>query len=241
MLVKEQNDLLTQTGPGTQTGQFFRALLDPGAAGRRASRARWPAGAREASLGAAGRVPRHAGALRLDRGVLRPSPCVAVVRPQRGERAPLPLSRLEVRRDGPVRRDPVGARRQHALPAHPHGELSAGRARRDPVDLYGSARPPAAAARMGIRDGAGTQPFIPSDGRNATGSRRWRAASIRATSRSCTAAISRPIRCSRAQGQRVQHRRPDAVFDVVDSPGGLLSARAAMPRTASITGASRHG
>ena len=29
MLVKEQNDLLTQTGPGTQMGQFFRAYWIP--------------------------------------------------------------------------------------------------------------------------------------------------------------------------------------------------------------------
>jgi hypothetical protein len=29
MLVKEQNDLLTQTGPGTQMGQLFRSYWIP--------------------------------------------------------------------------------------------------------------------------------------------------------------------------------------------------------------------
>ena len=60
MLRKEQNDLLTQTGPGTPMGRMFRsywipALLAGGAAGERL-----PAGAGEAAVGAADRLPRHA-------------------------------------------------------------------------------------------------------------------------------------------------------------------------------------
>ena len=60
MLRKEQNDLLTQTGPGTPMGQHVPQLLDAGAAGRRTAGERMPAGAGEDALGAAARLPRHA-------------------------------------------------------------------------------------------------------------------------------------------------------------------------------------
>ena len=53
---------------------------------------------------------------------------------------------------------------------------------------------------VGIRHGAaGAQRSSPSGCRNATGCRRWKAGSIPATSRSCTAASSTGIRCSRAR------------------------------------------
>ena len=51
------------------------------------------------------------GRARPDRRVLRASRRLAVVRPQRGLRPALPLPRLEVRRDRPMRRPAVGGRR----------------------------------------------------------------------------------------------------------------------------------
>ena len=48
-------------------------------------------------------------ASRPDRRILRPSPRLAVVRPQRGMRPALRLSRLEIRRDRPMRRSAVRA------------------------------------------------------------------------------------------------------------------------------------
>ena len=50
MLRKEQNDLLTQTGPGTPMGQMFRCYWHAGAAGRGTAGERMPAGAGEAAV-----------------------------------------------------------------------------------------------------------------------------------------------------------------------------------------------
>ena len=109
MTTRELNDFLTQTGPGTPMGNLFRRYWIPGADVGRTAGARLPAGARQTSVGAAAGVSRHAGARRRDRRVLRPPRRVALVRPQRGERAALPLSRLEIRRDRPMHRGAVGA------------------------------------------------------------------------------------------------------------------------------------
>ena len=155
MLRKEQNDLLTQTGPGTPMGQMFRAELAARAAGRGAARERMPAGAGEAARRAAAGLARHARPLCADRRVLRPSRRLAVVRPQRAQRAALPLSRLEIRPHRPVHRGAVRAVRERLLPEDQAEVLSAGRARRRAVDLHGPAREAAAAAGVGIRHGAG--------------------------------------------------------------------------------------
>ena len=155
MLRKEQNDLLTQTGPGTPMGRMFRMLLAAGAAGRGAARERMPAGAGEAALGAAAGLARHARPPGADRRVLRPPRRLAVVRPQRAERAALPLSRLEVRPHRPVHRGAVRAVGKRLLPEDQAEVLSAGRARRRAVDLHGPAGEAAAAAGVGIRHGAG--------------------------------------------------------------------------------------
>src|SRR5690348_15200211 len=83
----------------------FSPLLAAGAARRGAARARLPAGARAHARREADRFPRHAESARPGGRVLRASRRVALVRPQRGKRAALLLSRLEVRRHRPVRRD----------------------------------------------------------------------------------------------------------------------------------------
>src|SRR5215471_13028304 len=113
-------------------------LLAAGAAGRRAAGERLPAGAGEAVVRAAARVPRLQRPLRADRRVLRPSRRAALVRPQRGGGPALPLSRLEIRRDRPVHGGPVGAGRERLLPQDQAEILSAGEAWPGAVDLYGA-------------------------------------------------------------------------------------------------------
>ena len=67
--------------------------------------------------------------------------------------------------------------------------VSARRARRRAVDLHGPGRQPAAAARNGSSPRCRPRSRSRrSASRSATGCRRWKAASIRATSRSCIAA-----------------------------------------------------
>ena len=61
-------------------------LLDTGAFGERAPFPRLPAGSRAASFRKADRLPRHQGAYRIDRRILRPPARLALVWPQRGER-----------------------------------------------------------------------------------------------------------------------------------------------------------
>src|SRR5262245_2941092 len=80
---------------GPDVPVLLAARLDGvGAAGERMS-----AGAGEDPVRATARLPRHRRPLRPHRRVLRSPRRLALVRPQRGARAALPLSRLEVRRD----------------------------------------------------------------------------------------------------------------------------------------------
>ena len=60
MTTREQNDFLTQTGPGTPMGNLFRRYWIPGAALGGGAGAGLPAGARQAAVRAAARVSRHA-------------------------------------------------------------------------------------------------------------------------------------------------------------------------------------
>ena len=78
--------------------------------------------------------------------------------------------------------------------------------------------------------------------RSRTGCRRWKAASIPATSRSCIAAISAPIPCSRApRATSTTSPTCSRISRWWSSRAVSISARAAMPRTATTTGASRRG
>ena len=126
--------------------------------------------------------------------------------------------------DRPVHRRAVGAGEVRLLPQGQAEVLSAGRARRRPVDLHGPARARSRALpEWEFAHGAGRSAASPpSARRNATGCRRWKAASTRATSRSCIAASSTPIRSSRAP-RATQYNLADAKphFEVVESPGGL--------------------
>ena len=189
MLRQEQNDLLTQTGPDTPMGRFFPAVVVAPPVAKGAAGKRLPAGTGEAAVGAPDRLPRQRRTLRVDGRVLRPSRHLALVRPQRGVRAALPVSRVEVRRHRAVHRHAVRAGR---FPLRRQGQaevVSARRARRRAVDLHGSGR------QLNRRCRNGNSPPCPrrsrsrrSACRNATGCRRWKAASIRATCPSCTAA-----------------------------------------------------
>src|SRR4051794_21652281 len=65
----------------------------------------------------------------------------------------LPVPRLEVRLHRPMHRSAVGARGKRVCAEDQAALLSAGRAWRHFVDLYGASRAPTAAAGMGIRNG----------------------------------------------------------------------------------------
>ena len=96
----------------------------------------------------------------------------AVVRPQRRERPALSLSRLEIRRDRPVYGHPLGAARQHPLPAHPHDQLSADRARWQFSGPIWGHQTASRRCPNGSSDRAGPSTSSPSAGRNATGCKR---------------------------------------------------------------------
>ena len=59
MLRKEQNDLVTQTGPGTPMGRLFRSYWTPVLLGRGTAGERLPAGAGEGAVRAPGCVSRQ--------------------------------------------------------------------------------------------------------------------------------------------------------------------------------------
>ena len=189
MLRQEQNDLLTQTGPGTPMGRLFRSYWLPALLPEELPRERLPARPGKAPVGAADRIPRHGRTAGTHRRVLRSPRHFALVRPQRGMRAALSVSRLEVRRDRAVHGHAVGTRGFGFREEGQAEVVSARRARRRAVDLHGSARQAAAAARVGVRHRAGgASRSCRSGSRNATGCRRWKAVSTRVTSRFCIAA-----------------------------------------------------
>src|SRR4051794_19518315 len=82
--------------PRYADGRDVSPLLDSGDACRGIAGERVPAGADQASIGAAARLARYPGPPRADRRVLRPSRRVAVVRAERARWTALPLSRLEI-------------------------------------------------------------------------------------------------------------------------------------------------
>src|SRR6516162_10456584 len=123
--------------PRHADGPHDPRLLAPGAVGRGVTGERLPAGACEDAVRAAARLPRQRGQIRTDRRILRPPRRVAVVRPQRGARLALLLSRLEIRRDRPVHRRPLRAARKRLLPEDQAQVISVGAARAGAVDLYG--------------------------------------------------------------------------------------------------------
>ena len=223
MLRKEQNDLLTQTGPGTPMGQLFRSYWMPALLAEELPENDCPP-VRVKILSERLLAFRDSdGKLWPDRRVLRPPRRVAVVRAQRGRRPALPLSRLEIRRDRPVHRRAVRAGGERLLPEDQAEVLSAGRSaarccgpiwarRRSSRRCRNGSSPPCPPSRRSS----------PSACRNATGCRRWRAASIPATSPSCIAAISSSdplFKGAKGNEYNLADMRPH--FEVVEQPGGL--------------------
>ena len=129
------------------------------------------------------------------------------------------------------------------LPEDQAEVLSAGEARPGAVDLHGPAREAAAAAGVGIRHGAaraalrlqappGMQLAAGDGGRH-----RFEPRLVPASRRS-----RHPIRCSRApRATNTTWATCGRISRWSSSPAGSTSARAAMPRTATTTGASRPG
>ena len=240
----EQNELLTRTGPGTPMGELFRRYWLPALLAEELPEPDCPPVRVKLLVGEADRVPRHRGPARADRRVLRAPRRVAVVRPQRGERPALPLPRLEVRRHRPVRRDAVRARRTRLLPAHQAQVLSAGRARRRDLDLHGPAGAAAAAARARVGHRAGRAALrlqAPAGVQLPAGDGRRHRLEPRV--------VPAPLHDERRSAVQGRRRATSTTcsdlqphFEVVESAGrSATSARAATPRTASTTGASRSG
>ena len=244
MLTKEQNDLVTQTGPGTPMGDLFRCYWLPIAAERGAAGARLPAGARQAAVRAPDRLPRHRRHARPDRRVLRPSRRVAVVRPQRGVRPALPLSRLEVRRDRPVRRGALRAGRVRLRQEDQAEVLSADREGRRAVDLHGPAREASPPSRSRSSHVVPTEQSFTSKRLQECN---WLQAMEGGIDSSHVSFLHRGDLNSRSavQGrgrQQVQPQRPVAGVRSRRERGRALHRRAPQsPRTTSITGASRPG
>src|ERR1700730_12097893 len=91
--------LVDANRPRHPDGPGVPQLLAAGPDGRGAAGDRMPAGAGQDPLRAPARLPRHQWEVRPDRRVLRAPRGLALVRPQRGERAALPLPWLEIRHD----------------------------------------------------------------------------------------------------------------------------------------------
>ena len=123
MLAHDENERVTRVGPGTPMGDTHAPLLDPGAPGVGAARARRPAGPRQAARRGARGLPRHAGPRRAARRALPAPAGVALPRSQRGVRPALRLPRLEVRRRGRVRGHDERARGAELRAQDPHHRL----------------------------------------------------------------------------------------------------------------------
>ena len=131
-------------------GRAPAALLDAVPALERAARARLPAEEGAPARRGPGRVSRHAGRGRAAGGQLPAPRRVALLRPQRGMRAPLLVSRLEVRRHRPLRGHAERAGGEHLQGQGPRPRLSVPRRERRDLDLHGAARD--GAAVPGLRD-----------------------------------------------------------------------------------------
>ena len=242
MLRKEQNDLVTQTGPGTPMGRLFRATGCRSCSPRncRKTTARrcassccpsgWsPSATADGRYGLIDEFCAHRGvSLWFGRNEECGLRC-----PYHGWKFDVTGQCVEV----PSEPEESGFAKKIKLQV-----LSAGRARRRAVDLYGAARAPAAAAGMGIRDGAGRaalrleaaagMQLAAGDGRRHRFQPRLLPASRQHQLRSAVQG---------RQGQPVQsQRRAAGVRGGRERRRPLTSARAAMPRTATTTGASRN-
>ena len=140
-------------------GRADAPLLGAGVLFEGAARTRLPADPRHADVREPGRVPRHDGAGGPRRRALPAPHGVDVLRPQRGMRAALRLSRLEVRRRRQLRRHAVGAGRFEFQAQGQDQGLPVHRARRRGVDLYGTGGAEAGIPRPRMDHGAGLAPL----------------------------------------------------------------------------------
>jgi hypothetical protein len=140
-------------------GEPVSALLDSGTALAGGAGARFSSGARQADVGAAPRVSRHPGAGGRHRRILCPPRGIALVRAQRGERAALPLSRLEIRCCRPMRRSSLRARGERFLQKDQAQVLSMHRIGRCHLGLHGAAAFATALACFRMDAGPAFPPF----------------------------------------------------------------------------------
>ena len=200
MLRQEQNDMICQTGPGDADGRLVPTLLDPRAAwprncqptiARRCASSSCPS-AWLRSATAQGRYglidefcPHRGVSLWFGRNEECGLRC-----PYHGWKFDFTGQCIEV----PSEPEESGFAKKIKLKSYPLVE------RGGILWTYmGPAGAHAAAAGVGIRHGRRpSSASYPSASRNPIGCRRWKAASIRATSPGCTATTSTRTRCSRA-------------------------------------------
>ena len=224
MLRKEQNDLLTQTGPGTPMGALFRSYWLPAMLASELPENGCPP-VRVKLLSErliAWRDGKGNYAL-IDEFCAHRGTSLWVGRNEDdGLRCPYHGWKYDC--DRPVHRGAVGAGGVRLLREDQAEVLSAGEARRRAVDLYG----PAGASSRRCRNSNGarcrrSRATSPSGCRSATGCSRSKAASIPATAPGCTAASSSidPLYVG-AKGNDYTLGDVQPHFEVVESPGGLL-------------------
>ncbi len=153
MMSREQNDQLSRVGPGTPMGRLLRRYWAPFLLASEIPEPDCPPV--RAKLMGENLVcfPRQQGPHRADRRVLRASRRLALVRPERGMRPALPLSRLEIRRHRAMRRPAVGGGGVGLPQQHQAQVLSVHREGRPDLGLSRPARVAAAAAGAGMDRG----------------------------------------------------------------------------------------
>ena len=243
MLRKEQNDLLTQTGPQTAMGAMFRSYWIPAllseelpendCAPVRVELLSERLLAFRDSQGRYGLIEEFCAHRGVSLWFGRNE--------ESGIRCPYHGWKYDV--TGPVRGCAVRARRERLLPAHQAEGLPAGRAGRRSVDLHGSAREASAVAASGSSRWCPPRSATsPSGCRSATGCRPWKVASIPAMFPGCTGPTSTAIRCSRApRATNTTWRTPSRSSRWCRPMAVCSSARAATPKRATTTGASPPG
>ena len=231
MLTKEDNELVTNTNPGTPMGELLPALLAAGRAVGGAAGAGLRAGARHDPGREAHRLPRHGRPRRPGRRLL-PAPRRAVVlRPQRGERPALRLPRLEVRRR-PATASTCRTRRK----ATRTGTRSTS-SRYPCVEAGGliwaymgppDKQPPFPEFDW-LQPGAGEPLRDASSSWSATTCRRWRATTTPATPASCTARWRTPRSRTRSTRRSSAAQQPDQRHRRAETPTTTLPARRRQP------------
>ena len=222
MLTREENELLCRVEGDAPMGQLMRRHWLPVCLTEEVQRARRRPGQGAHVRRGPRRVPRHRGPRRRDGRVLPASPRVARVRPQRGMRAALPVSRLEDGRRGQRRRDGRPSRRERlaqkvkhkAYPTQRVAAASCGRTWARRRRCRSSSR------RRGRRPDDARVSIAKVHRRRATGRRSSKARSTPRTARACTRPTCVPARVDGADGDR------QGVAAAVDRQGAAAAGRA---------------